>query len=85
MQIPEHISCDVCGQPKGATNHWLIAITDPHPGTVGIAFGKLGQEVGDPDFKLEHLCGQACAHKRLSQWLDELNAPAPTTQQSEAA
>jgi hypothetical protein len=71
-----HITCDVCGQPKGETNHWLQCITQPPiadlPGIVGIGFGPIDAPVSDPDIKIEHLCGQACAMKRFSQWLETL-------------
>jgi hypothetical protein len=80
MAVSEQISCDVCGAVKGDTNHWLVAIT-PQPGTEepeqkGIAFGTLNallsKAADEDDLKIEHLCGEACAHTRLSQFLESL-------------
>lgn len=71
------ITCDVCGVEKRETNHWLIAVTSVSSAAdnPGIAFGPLGAPVrDDPDFKIEHLCGESCALKHLSRWLDELKA-----------
>jgi hypothetical protein len=78
VEVPNHIVCNVCGLAKGETNHWLKCITIPPtaeaPGLEGIAFALIDAPVYDPDIKIEHLCGQGCAHKRLSQWLDDLTA-----------
>lgn len=69
--------CDVCGRQKGSTNHWYVAITDPPtaelPGSEGIAFGPIEAETFDPALKREHICGQECLHKRLSQWLETVS------------
>jgi len=74
--ITDHIVCDVCGTPKGETNHWLIAATMPPtpaaPGEIGIGFAPMGTPVNDVDAKIEHICGHACAVKRFSQWLETL-------------
>jgi hypothetical protein len=73
MEIPNQIKCDNCGAVKGETNHWISCITIPPaekaPGEDGIAFGPLEATITDPRLKIEHLCGEACATKRLSQWL----------------
>ena len=76
MQVPSHIICDICGRPKGETNHWLAAITIPanDQDLRGIAFAPIDTPVNDPAIKKEHICGQACAHKRFSQWLETLTA-----------
>lgn len=67
------LRCDVCKLDSSLTSGWLIAITDPptpaRPGSIGIAFGPIEAETFDPEMKREHVCGQECAHKRLSQWL----------------
>lgn len=73
MIASDYITCDVCGQPKGATNHWYLVVS--RPGGPGIAFGPISMGVDDSDLKQEHICGQACAHKRFSQWL-----ASPTTE-----
>jgi hypothetical protein len=70
------IICDVCRTHKQEANHWYVAITDPRVASSrlfdGIAFGTIGSEVNDPLLKVEHICGQECLHKRLSQWLESL-------------
>jgi hypothetical protein len=82
--IGEATKCDICKRDKQETNHWLVAITCP--GYEGILFVP----VEATEFRLEgytyqDICGQGCMSKRLSRWLDDLNAPAPTTPKSEAA
>jgi hypothetical protein len=78
------IACNVCGRTKGETNHWFIAIYDPrHPGARefdGIAFGSFDAHVQNPLLKTEHICGEACMHKRLSQWLETTTSPATERQ-----
>lgn len=63
--------CDVCGTAKGESNHnhWLLAITEA--GFSGIMF--VPSEASDRNAlcaSYEDICGQACAHKRLSQFLE---------------
>lgn len=73
-----NIVCDVCGRQKGSTNHWLVVVSDPRDPNArlydGLAFGTIESHVTDALFKVEHICGQACAHTRLSQWLETLTA-----------
>lgn len=63
--------CDVCGVEKGETNHWLVAIT--YPAWTGILFAPAEDALqpGDrpAESRYEDICGEACAHKRLSQFL----------------
>lgn len=66
------IICDVCGIPKGETNHWLVAIADPD--IPGIVFGPISAAMYDDTIKKEHICGRACAIKRFSLWLEFLNS-----------
>jgi hypothetical protein len=73
------IQCDVCGIERKEANHWFVAIVPrgEDSGVPGIAFGPLGVDVSDnPNLGIEHICSQACAHKRLSQWFTALT---PTT------
>jgi hypothetical protein len=76
MEVPNHMVCDVCGAPKGETNHWLMAVTQPPtpemPGEIGIAFGPIDADLNDLTLKREHICSHACAIKRFSQWLGTL-------------
>lgn len=67
MEIPQ-IYCDVCGRAKAETNHWFVAVSNPKH-VKGIAFGP-SDALFSPEFTSEHICGQECLHKRLSQWLE---------------
>ena len=82
MQIVQ-IICNVCGIAKGETNHWFKAVIDPlHP--VGIAFGSHEATIGDPTgLEMEHICGQACLHKRLFRWIEALPTSTKKSQESE--
>ena len=78
------VGCNQCKRQKQEVNHWLIAIT--MPGMEGILFLP-AEAVELPKlegFVYEDICGQACAHKRLSQYLDDLKTPSPITLESEA-
>lgn len=76
MSIEEATHCDICGIAKGETNHWLMAVTlpasDDGPEVDAIAFAPIGTPYDAPGLKEEHLCGHACAHKRLDAWLETL-------------
>lgn len=63
------ITCDVCGKRKGETNHWITVAT--LPGIPGIGFGPSDSEYA-ADIHVEHICGEACAHTRLSQFFTQL-------------
>jgi hypothetical protein len=80
--IGQAVKCDICGLQKQETNHWLVAIT--RPGMEGLLFlpAEAAENPHIPGFTYEDICGEACLHKRLSRWLTDLNAPAPTTQES---
>ncbi len=72
--IVQAVKCDVCGKLKGETNHWLKVSPSVSRLDGGLMFSK------DPDFQsggltqIEDICGQECAHKRLSAWLESLNS-----------
>ena len=79
------ITCDVCGQVKGESNHWFLVVSPEHPTpeSHGIAFGASTAMFSDPEgLILEDICGQACLHKRLSRWIE---TPVLTNQESEIA
>ena len=74
MIVPEQVKCDICGREKGATNHWIVARVS-ESGPAGIAFLPIDDPVARQDVPrvaAEDICGQECAHKRLSQWLETL-------------
>lgn len=87
MIVPEHIECDICGIAKGAANHWLLAVLPAEDYPVpGIAFGRLDSPIDGPGIRKKHLCGEACAHKLLAQFLESLyrkDRHAPATHHAE--
>lgn len=64
----EQYKCDVCGTLKGEPNHWFII-------RLGGAFhiypwDFYGGEDEDTSIEREqHVCGNACAQKRLEEWM----------------
>jgi hypothetical protein len=67
------VRCNICQIEKREINHWLVAIT--RPGLEGIMFVP-AESIEEPrrsGYTYEDLCGQGCAHKRLSAWLGDLN------------
>ena len=66
----EHTTCDICGAVKGVTNHWQVAIQAEDMG--GIMFVPAEEATAQrnlPHITIQDICGQACATKRLSQYL----------------
>jgi hypothetical protein len=75
------VACDICGQQKQETNHWIVAVSSLENQCEGVAFLP-AEAVPTPrphDMQYEDLCGEACAHKRLSRWLDVLKTKSSTT------
>ncbi|QNI34509.1 hypothetical protein H7849_11800 [Alloacidobacterium dinghuense] len=70
MAITTQVTCDVCGQQKKDGESWLVAVR--RIDAPGIGFGAEGAmyEGRSQDLAIEHICGQGCAHTRLSRWLD---------------
>jgi hypothetical protein len=57
----ENYKCDVCGATKGEANHWWVIAITQHE------FYLYGWHKNTrPDF---HVCGQACASKKLSEFM----------------
>jgi len=79
----ESIKCDLCKREKQLTNHWLVVIE--HPGFEGLLFVP-AESAGEPieGYTYKDLCGDACAHKYLSGWLEDLkNVTYPTKGESQ--
>jgi hypothetical protein len=73
------VKCDICKRQKQETNHWLVAITTP--GFEGILFvpADAACKPLPGGYVSKDLCGQECAHKELSAWLDDFkNIDFPT-------
>ena len=65
--IRQVITCDVCGSQKRQTNHWFAAYEESGELRIG---GWNSLHRLSPD--TQHLCGEACAHKLISQFLMRL-------------
>jgi hypothetical protein len=66
--IEKSYKCDVCGVEKKVANHWFIAEMT----NVGIHFHTWEWAVREcqlDEERVRHLCGQACAHKMLDEFL----------------
>jgi hypothetical protein len=77
MEVTGHITCDGCGVAMTDGKRWLLAVTNPptgeNPGGEGIAFGPIDASF-DPSLPHEHFCGNGCAVKRFSLYLESLSA-----------
>lgn len=62
--IRQVITCNICGSQKRQTNHWFVAYQET--GELRIS-GWNSLRLLSPETK--HLCGEACAHKLISQFL----------------
>ena len=62
-------TCDVCGTQKKETNHWFFAVSSAKAFQVRTADSAFS--IRKPAVK-RNICGEACSHKALSQWLQGL-------------
>jgi hypothetical protein len=69
------IYCNGCGNPKRETNHWFIAFAHKH-GVIHNSDNPLAyititewDNRAALDHEAVHLCGETCAHKALSYFL----------------
>lgn len=62
-------ACDLCGTEQAQTNHWFAVVTIEAPRRLMI--GPLGSEdsVIGQGKQVQHLCGEACASRRVSEFL----------------
>lgn len=65
------LGCDVCGEQKSGKGQWFIAITSPGWKAITFYPAEMLEREQWMAVKYEDICGQACCHTRLSQWLDE--------------
>jgi hypothetical protein len=74
----EGIKCDVCGQIKDTSNHWLLAQEIEH----GFWISDWQESLADREGVM-HLCGEACMVKEQSKHLRKPQiAPPPEEVQS---
>ena len=79
--IRQAISCDICGAEKKHTNHWFVAYNQG---------GELRVCGFNPSIRLrtgsKHLCGQACLHKMIDEFISNVlsgRAPSPAVETAE--
>ena len=60
--------CVGCGTEKGGTNHWFKIVYEPQAITV--------TELDDPR-PGDPVCGEACATKKVSEWMSARTAKEP--------
>ena len=67
-----HTTCDICSTVKGANSkNWLVASqVDEQPGILFIPADSVRRDL--PHVKIQDICGEACAAKRLSQYCSTL-------------
>ncbi len=59
----ESFTCDVCGTVKGPANHWWLFGIE---GGRFAVFGPWDSRISDSEL---HICGEACATKKLSEFM----------------
>jgi hypothetical protein len=71
-------TCDVCGTEKKETNHWWLFVVNDD----GFQLAPWGtpwyQTRQRPQATIQHLCGQACAIRKLSEFM---SPPPPPNRQ----
>ncbi len=63
----------MCGRAKSETNHWLVAITRQGMGGIMFVPAEAVETPRREGYTYQDICGQECAHKRLSQYLTEFD------------
>lgn len=76
MSYSEQFFCDVCGKIKQQVNHWWIVYTGSDSFELAGWDAETAKESG-----IEALCGQECAAKALSQWMQSQSSP-PSAQEA---
>jgi hypothetical protein len=78
--IRQAISCDICGTERKQTNHWFVAYDQA--GELRVSGLDLRNRL-HPGTK--HLCGQACVHKLVDDFMNKaMETPALQTAAEEA-
>ena len=61
--------CDVCGAERKEANHWFVGYVRPSD----IIFAPFAAWDKGDEGDIRHLCGQACAHKLLDEFMSRSN------------
>lgn len=62
----EQYRCDVCGIMKKETNHWFLFLEKDKEMLQIMSWDEYRLRVS---LELGHLCGRACAQKKLEEWM----------------
>jgi hypothetical protein len=68
MTLKKVYECYVCGTERKDANHWFVV----EPSRVGFHLWQWDWAIREgrlDDDGVEHVCGQACAHKLLDRFL----------------
>ncbi len=60
----ETFVCDVCGAVKGTTNHWWKVEIESNNTLIMSQWTMMGDRP-----KVSHICGEACALKKVSEFM----------------
>jgi len=63
MATTTQYTCDVCGKPKGATNHWYALVI--YKQLINVWLWSAGYAQSGA----LHICGEACLLKKISERL----------------
>jgi hypothetical protein len=61
----EDVYCDVCRATRGSGNHWFLMQLEG----MWITFRPWDEQLSRSNM-VEHICGESCLQKRISQWAE---------------
>jgi hypothetical protein len=64
MATQTTIVCDICGNHKKETNHWIIG--QKSASSIRFTYYRI---VKQPSYQVIDLCGSSCAHSALDKWI----------------
>jgi hypothetical protein len=64
MSYQPTMSCDVCGKHKEVSNHWWVVFQ-----VSGLELWPWREDLAQHS-EAKHLCGEGCAAKLMSKWME---------------
>ena len=89
MWLPNPIACDVCKTVKQPSNNWYYALMQANAPAEDNAFFQIwpwDYPAEDRSKPYIHLCGKACATRKLNEFMEPVKAesvPAPAPEQAD--
>jgi hypothetical protein len=74
IEFSNRPKCTICGEERREANHWFVLV-------IGCMSRGLYFETWNDQLAIQAdgaVCGEACAHKALSRWLETGTLEAPT-------